>query len=138
MSHKKDLHLLSGLRALITEDEAIIAMDLEYTLREVGCEIAGVANSLESAEKVLLSGRVDFAVLDVNLGGKNVFSFARKLRAQGIPFFFLTGYSYGNIIPDEFRRCVCLEKPVRDVILLHTAVGLFAKPPHQSSKEAAY
>ena len=116
-----DISTLFGRRVLIIEDEVILAMDIEHTLERAGCGIAGVASTLEQSFELLATEEVDFAVLDVNLGGKEVFPLAAKLRVMEIPFFFLTGYSREILIPKEFSDQVCLEKPVHEALLLKIA-----------------
>ena len=37
--------------------------------------------------------RVDGALLDVRLGGEKVFPVAERLRDEGVPFAFITGYN---------------------------------------------
>ena len=119
-----DTSVLVGRRVLITEDEVILAMEIEQTMKRAGCEIVGVASSVEQGLKFLATDVVDFAILDINLGGKEVFPLAAKLRTMGIPFFFLTGYSRDHLIPHEYGDSICLEKPVREALLLKIAVKL--------------
>lgn len=65
-----------------------------------------------------LGARVpDCALLDVNLGEHASFDLARKLRLQGIPFLFFTGYD-ASVIPAEFAHVPRLEKPVHNARLL--------------------
>src|SRR6185369_8187735 len=40
---------LAGLRVLVIEDEAMVAMLLEDTLADIGCEVVGVAARFEDA-----------------------------------------------------------------------------------------
>ena len=58
---------LSGAQVLVVEDQALIAMDLEVTLREFGCAVLGPAASV--AEALALAGRErpDAALLDLGL-----------------------------------------------------------------------
>lgn len=120
-------HRLVGRRVLITEDEILVALELQQTLRDAGCEIVGVSRSLASAFALLESSEPDFAVLDINLGGEDVYPFARAIRARGIPFFFLSGYSEEFLLPEDLRDCVRLEKPARDYQILRAAAQLFVK-----------
>ena len=47
------------------------------------------------------SNRIDFALLDVNLGdGETSFATAEILRARGVPFAFVTGYGDQGVRPD--------------------------------------
>ncbi len=52
-------------RVLIVEDDPLIAMDLQQVIDDLGYEIAGIANSFESAKR--LAPHSDLALVDVNL-----------------------------------------------------------------------
>jgi len=52
-------------RVLIVEDDPLIAMDLQHVIDDLGYEIAGIANSFESAKR--LAPHSDLALVDVNL-----------------------------------------------------------------------
>ena len=85
---------LEGLRLFVVEDEALVAMLLEDMLTDLGCVVVDVAGSLSQAlERVdTVSGRADAAILDVNLGGEQVYPFADALAERQVPFLFATGY----------------------------------------------
>ncbi|HLK26385.1 MAG TPA: response regulator [Caulobacteraceae bacterium] len=98
------------MRALLVEDEVLIALLIEDMLRELGHEVVVTATGL--AEAIDYAGRiaVDFAVLDVNLHGQNSAPVAERLKARGIPFVFATGYGRDGIEP-AFRDRMVLTKP---------------------------
>lgn len=122
---------LAGLRLLLVEDEAIVALMIEEMLNDLGCIVVDVAGTVsrglsfvETAARTL-----DAAVLDVNLGGEKVYPVAEKLAANGVPFVFSTGYGVAGIAPD-FARIPALAKPYSAKALeaaLLTALGR-AKP----------
>ena len=85
-------HLLSGLRALVVEDEAVISFLLEDMLGELGAAEVRHAASVRAGLSALDTARPDFAVLDVNLGGERVYPVAERLEKDGVPFVFITGY----------------------------------------------
>ena len=103
---------LAGLRMLIVEDEAMVAMMLEDQLMEFGCVVVGVAGSVsEGLAKIeIVAPDLDAAVLDVNLGGEKVYPVAEKLTERGVPFIFATGYGTAGIAP-AFARVPTLAKP---------------------------
>lgn len=101
---------LRGLKALIVEDEAGVALLIEDMLAELGCEVAARAALLPRASELARTALVDFAVLDVNLNGRPVFPVADILRERGIPFVFSTGYG-ANGLPDEYRCQPLVTKP---------------------------
>ena len=103
--------VLAGLRMLIVEDEAMVAMMLEDQLMELGCIVVGVAGSVSEGLAKIETAAPDAAVLDVNLGGgEKVFPVAEKLTERGVPFIFATGYGLAGIAPD-FARTPTLAKP---------------------------
>ncbi len=103
---------LTGLRLLIVEDEALVAMMLEDMLESLGCVVVQVAGSV--TQGLALAGDdtidLDAAVLDVNLGGEKVYPVAEMLTAHGVPFIFSTGYGLAGIAPG-FAGVPALAKP---------------------------
>lgn len=106
---------LKGLRLLVVEDEALVAMMLEHMLDNFGCEVAGVAGTLARGlalvDNEALS--IDGAILDVNLGGEKVFPVARRLTERGVPFVFCTGYGQVGL-PADFAHVPTLAKPYQE------------------------
>jgi CheY-like chemotaxis protein len=97
-------------RVLVVEDEAIIALMIEDMLIELGHEVVATVGKVAQAAKVFAQGVADFAVLDVNLGGEQSFSFASMLREEEIPFVFATGYGTSGL-PVEWQGTPTLQKP---------------------------
>lgn len=95
----------------IVEDEALVALNLEDMLMELGFEIAGQAMRLDAALRQVEGGvGAGVAILDVNLAGTPVFPVAEKLVERGIPIVFATGYGRAGL-PDEWRDRPVLQKP---------------------------
>ena len=90
---------LKGARALIVEDEAIIAMTAEDMLEELGCITVASVSTLAEALAAAERGGFDFALLDVNLNGAESLPVAALLKQAGLPFVFTTGY--GSVIRGE-------------------------------------
>lgn len=116
----------AGRRVLIVEDESLVAMLLETILEDMGCEPVGPASTVDEGMRMATEARVDAALLDVNVAGKQVFPVAEALKARGVPFIFSTGYGEGGL-PDEWRGQPTLQKPfteaaVRDALM--SAMGL--------------
>ena len=101
---------LSGLKALVVEDEGAVALLIEDMLRELGCEIAASAADLGKASELASTAPLDFALLDLNLDGQSALPVARILRARRIPFVFSTGYGAGWPT-GEFMAYPTLAKP---------------------------
>lgn len=100
---------LEGLKILVVEDEAPIALLLEDILNDFGCEVTPVAR-IKHALKAIESDRFDAAILDVNVSGEQVYPVARALEAKGIPFLFSTGYGRAGVDP-YFEKYGVLQKP---------------------------
>lgn len=102
---------LSGLKVFAVEDESLVAMQLEDMLYDFGCEVVGLAmrigRALEMAETL---PRIDFAVLDVNIGGEKVYPVAERLRSRAVPVVFATGYGRAGVDP-EWHGCRIVQKP---------------------------
>ncbi|APE45276.1 hypothetical protein BOO69_03850 [Sulfitobacter alexandrii] len=78
-------------RILVLDDEALILMDLEFSLSEAGFTPV-TASSAERALAIIDDNPPDAAVLDVNLGrGKTCEPVAARLKDIGVPFLLHTG-----------------------------------------------
>jgi CheY-like chemotaxis protein len=97
-------------RALVVEDEIMVAMHVEDLLTELGIEVSAIATSLDQALALAREGGFDFAVLDVNLAGQLSFPVADVLRERGIPFLFASGYGSKGV-QDDYRSAIRLQKP---------------------------
>jgi two-component sensor histidine kinase/ActR/RegA family two-component response regulator len=103
---------LSGARVMLVEDEVIVALDMKAMLEDLGCQVLGPASSLAAAQALASreAGRIDAALLDVNLKGETTLELARKLRAEGVACIFVTGYS---VLPEAAEAdWLLLQKPV--------------------------
>ena len=96
---------------LIVEDNLIIALDAEETLRQFGAQHIKIASSVESAIAMLQERAPQFALLDVNLGLETSFAVAARLLALGVPFAFMTGYGESAAFPAEFSHVPRIRKP---------------------------
>lgn len=97
-------------RALIVEDEMMIALTIEDILIELGYEVCGIATTLEKALQAAAELTMDVAILDVNLNGRYSLPVADCLHARGIPFIFQTGYGAQGIDVSRFNAPV-VSKP---------------------------
>jgi CheY-like chemotaxis protein len=102
---------LNGLKVLVVEDEAIIAMMVEDMLGDMGCEVVGTAGRLAEAFAIAEKADFDCAILDVNLCGQRVDPFVDLLKARGAPFIFATGYGVQGV-REEDRAWPVLLKPI--------------------------
>ena len=101
---------LRGRRVLIVEDESMVAMLLEDTLAEMGCEIVGMASSFDDAAEKAASLSFDVAILDINLNGEHTTPIAERLALQRRPLVVTTGYGGANL-PPSLQSIPLLQKP---------------------------
>lgn len=99
------------MQVLLLEDNFIIALDLAGLVSEAGAEPLGPVGSVADAMRVIAGGKVEAAILDINLGDENAFPVAERLEQQGIPFAFATGYSASDVLPPERTGVPVLAKP---------------------------
>lgn len=112
---------LAGRRVLVVEDEYFIADELAENLRSLGADIVGPASNKTEALSWIREGKVDLAVIDLNLSGEPTFVIADVLTTQGIPFVFATGYDE-DAIPEHYRHVPRWEKPF-DAAMLAEAMA---------------
>jgi len=105
-----------GTRVLIVEDETIIAMTAEDMVEELGCVVAGVAETFEAAMAAAIAGGFAVAMLDVNLNGVMSLDVAERLRVAGTPFLFTTGYGRAGL-DERFADAIVVHKPYNVAVL---------------------
>ena len=97
-------------RVLIVEDEALLAMNIEDMLTELGHFVTATATRIDKALSLAEGGEFNLAVLDINIAGSNTFQVAAILRGRGIPFIFTSGYGADGLV-DGYRGAHLLTKP---------------------------
>jgi CheY-like chemotaxis protein len=100
-----------GMRVLVLEDEALIAMQIEDALGAAACTVVGPATRIGEAFDLLYAEEVDAALLDVNVAGERSFAIADILAAKRIPFAFVTGFDAASTLPEHLRFAPVVSKP---------------------------
>jgi CheY-like chemotaxis protein len=108
---------------LLVEDNIIIALDTEETLRRFGIESVRIAGSVAQAIKTIQESAPNFALLDVNLGNETSFEIAEVLAKRNVPFAFATGYGEHTAFPASFGDAPRLRKPYT-VVSLRAALAV--------------
>src|SRR6185369_1785871 len=103
---------LAGLRVLVVEDEALVAIFLEDMLGELGCEVVGLMPRVDEAREFVDGHKFDCAILDVNVAGEMIYPLAAMLAEREVPFVFVTGYNQNSVAPQFLHRPM-LQKPFR-------------------------
>ncbi|HEX5008104.1 MAG TPA: hypothetical protein VFV70_13385 [Hyphomonadaceae bacterium] len=106
--------LLNGKRALLLEDDGLIAANTASDLAEVGAAVDVVATCTEGS-RLLGERTFDFAVLDIKLVDETSYALAAELKRCEVPFLFISGYDRARA---DFADAVLLQKPFsRDALL---------------------
>ncbi len=100
-------------RALIVEDNLIIALDAEEMLKALGASDIEVVGGVGEALRRMEGAAVDIALLDINLGNENSAPIAERLTELGTPFIFTTGYGENSTILEKFPGTPIVAKPYR-------------------------
>lgn len=99
------------MKIMIVEDEALLALELEYEIEASGHEVVGIAADKASALRLLAETDPAFAFVDIHLNdGPTGLDVGDKLKALGKPYVFVTG----NVkrIPEDFAGALgAIEKP---------------------------
>jgi DNA-binding response OmpR family regulator len=113
-------------RVLIVEDEYFLADDLKQALAKHGADVLGPVGTLREGLDIIEADlQIDFAVLDVQLRGTDVFAICAALKSRKIPFVFTTGFGEGKI-PLEYEDVPRFEKPYEFralMVALEASVG---------------
>lgn len=116
----------SGLDVLIVEDEALVAMDLEFMLEEAGHIPIGHADDLASALAAVDKRRPDLALVDIQLAlGESGLRVAKALHERDIPVLYATGNCPGD--KGKPFAIGCLHKPIVEHSLRATLKAVAAK-----------
>lgn len=115
-----------GTRALVIEDNMVLAMDLAETLGHLGCSDVKTAGTVDVADGMIRPGCFDFALLDMNLRGNVPFPLAFKLRDLGVPFCFVTGYGSDIERPAALADVQILTKPINQTMLTQALSRMLA------------
>jgi CheY-like chemotaxis protein len=120
--------LLDGLRILVLEDEALIAMDVEQLCRDGGAADVTVARDLDEID---LEGMASFdvAIVDLSLGGRSTLGLATLFRDRRIPFVFASGYSSQEEMAADFPGVPLVPKPYSGVDLVEAVAAVSGRLP---------
>jgi CheY-like chemotaxis protein len=125
---------------LVTEDEPLIALDLQNRLRRMGYTVPPVATSGEQAIELARKARPDLLLMDVSLGGDmdGIEAATQILRFIDAPVIFLTA----NTDTDSLQRAQSapaagyLLKPLREPELRVTIAIALARHARQRDLQA--
>jgi response regulator of citrate/malate metabolism len=95
-------------RALIVEDEILIALALEAEVKDLGFDICGLAANAKQAIAMAMQDEPDLAVMDIYLNGaRDGIETARVLRDLcGVRVVFVTAYSDDEGLKERIEKQV--------------------------------
>ncbi len=96
-------------RILLVEDDATIIRTLQQFLKDEGFAV-GTVDRQALAEKALVEGQWDLALVDISLAEGNGFAVCACAKSQGVPVIFLTASS------DEYSVVTGLDMGADDYI----------------------
>jgi response regulator of citrate/malate metabolism len=95
-------------RALIVEDEILIALALEAEVKDLGFDVCGLAANANQAIAMAMQDEPDLAVMDIYLNGaRDGIETARVLRDLcGVRVVFVTAYSDDEGLKERIQQQV--------------------------------
>ena len=104
-------------RVMIIEDEAIIALDLQTIVADMGHAITGVARTRDAAVKLASIERPDLILADIQLADKSsgVDAVNEILAARGtLPVIFITAFPERLLTGERPEPAFLISKPYRE------------------------
>ncbi len=98
-------------RVLVVEDEFIIALDLEETVRDLGFTVDGPYRDQKSAFAAIQDHVPDFAILDIFTEDGEVYPLADALTKAGVPIIFRSGHVEPLEVQDRYPNAQAAAKP---------------------------
>ena len=122
---------------LIIEDEAVIALDLENLVLELGHSVAGTAATRDDAVAIARARHPGLVLADINLGegGSGLDAVAEILKSFSLPVIFVTAYPERLLTGERPEPTYLVTKPfVRESLQATIGQVLFF---HTVRREAA-
>ncbi len=103
--------MLAECTALCVDDEPLIAAEMAKAFQDIGFGTVLVAYCLQSARAEAAMHKIDFALLDVNLGGECSTGIGKALAQGGTRVVFASGYAKAEL-GAALQGFDFLEKPI--------------------------
>ena len=81
------------LRVLIVEDEAVLAMDMEFSLTQSGFDVVGIADTEREAVLLVDQQRPDLVLMDITLRDGDGLAAARAIAGRTAKIVFVSASS---------------------------------------------
>ncbi len=107
------LSVRNGAKAVIIEDDPLIAADLKAIVEELGVTVVGLARSAQEAITEITSARPEIVLADYNLEGRatGLDAIEAMQGEHDCPVVFITGYPDRVLQGDEVEPDFVISKP---------------------------
>lgn len=87
------------LKIIVIEDESFISEMIRMMLEKLGHTVVGIASNLKAGKECIETLDFDFAILDINIEGKQEgLELASLIQEKELPFMFLTSHADRNTL----------------------------------------
>lgn len=119
MNAPQDTASEAHAHVLVLEDEYMIAKTQKRLLEAIGIDEVSMVSNTKDALELIAARKVDFAMLDINLGQETSEAVARQLQHDAVPFVFASGYGEAAVLAPMFEDVPRLTKPFQLAALRH-------------------
>lgn len=133
---------MTGMRAVVIEDEFLLAQEIARELVSQGFDVVGMASNVKAALHIAHSEEIDIAILGVDLRGRQTDDVVRALVETGAHLVFVTGHSPSRI-PNWVPPSMRFKKPIAAAALVSairtnlSIEGPVAGPPTPAATQPA-
>jgi CheY-like chemotaxis protein len=121
--------MFSEAPVLIAEDNLYLALDLSSAVEEADGRVVGPASTVAEALALLAHHEVAGAIVDSQLGDRDVAPLARQLAERGVPFVTHACTRIPSIIADAHPEVPVLMKPLQPSAVLACLLREMRKSP---------
>jgi two-component system, response regulator PdtaR len=123
-AYRMDKPANSRPHALVLEDEALVALNLQDELQDAGFEVNGPFTTCAAALKWLETGTPALAILDAALNDDTCNKVAEELSRRKVPFLIYSGHQESLHLLPDFQHVTWIEKPVPPAVLVQACQRL--------------
>lgn len=121
----------NGWKILVVEDEAIIALDIQYILRKIGFGQSEIVHSGEESIRKVAAGKPHLVLMDIKLKGKlDGIQAAREILGQyNVPVVYITAFGDEGTLEkaNGTARYGFITKPFEETVLESTIQNALRK-----------
>ncbi len=121
----------NGWKILVVEDEAIIALDIQYILRKIGFGQSEIVHSGEESIQRVAAGRPHLVLMDIKLRGKldGIQAAQEILGLYNVPVIYITAFGDEGTLEkaNGTARYGFITKPFEETVLESTIQNALRK-----------